>query len=41
MTDKPAFLKEEQQFFSVTRDNAEAVVEPLELGKRVRDDYCS
>ncbi|GGK57411.1 helix-turn-helix domain-containing protein [Amphritea balenae] len=37
MSDKPSFLKEEQQFFSVTRDNAEAMVEPLELGKRVRE----
>ena len=37
MPDKPSFLKEDQQFFSVTRDNAEAVVEPLELGKRVRE----
>ena len=37
MSDKPSFLKDEQQFFSVTRDNAEAMVEPLELGKRVRE----
>lgn len=37
MPDKPSFLKGEQQFFAVSRDNAEAVVEPLELGKRVRE----
>lgn len=37
MPDKPSFLKGEQQFFTVSRDNAEAVVEPLELGKRVRE----
>lgn len=37
MSDKPSFLQDEQQFFSVTRDNADAVVEPLELGKRVRE----
>lgn len=37
MSDKPSFLKEEPQFFTAQKDNAEANVEPLELGKRVRE----
>ncbi|WP_432474450.1 helix-turn-helix domain-containing protein [Amphritea sp. HPY] len=37
MPDKPSFLQTDQQFFKVSQDNAEAMVEPLELGKRVRE----
>lgn len=37
MSDKPSFLQDEQLFFKVSQDNAEATVEPLELGKRVRE----
>ncbi|MDO6561760.1 XRE family transcriptional regulator [Amphritea sp. 1_MG-2023] len=37
MPDKPSFLQESQQHLSATQNNAEAMVEPLELGKRVRE----
>lgn len=37
MPDKPSFLQTDQQFFKVSQDNAESMVEPLELGKRVRE----
>ena len=36
MSDKPSFLHPDQPL-EVTRDNADAMVEPLELGKRVRE----